>query len=60
MMGIGTWAITSGAEMEQLSLPNEECNASGELIDDVWYYVYDLDSPRKSFIILSMRKNTAQ
>ncbi len=43
MLGIGTWVLTSGAEMEQLSLPNEECNASGEMIDDVWYYVYDLD-----------------
>ena len=43
MLGIGTWAITSGAELEQLSLPNAECNASGQTIDDVWYYVYDLD-----------------
>ena len=34
---------TSGATMEQLSLPNENCNASGEMIDGVWYYVYDLD-----------------
>lgn len=43
MLGIGTWAVTSGATMEQLSLPNENCNASGEMIDGVWYYVYDLD-----------------
>ena len=43
MLGIGTWAITSGAELEQLSLPNEECNASGQVIDDLWYFVYDLD-----------------
>ena len=43
MLSIGTWAITSGATMEQLSLPNAECNASGEMIDDVWYFVYDLD-----------------
>ena len=29
--------------MEQMSLPNENCNSSGEIIDGVWYYVYDLD-----------------
>ena len=43
MLGIGTWAVTSGATMEQMSLPNENCNSSGEIIDGVWYYVYDLD-----------------
>lgn len=60
MMGIGTWAITSGAEMEQLSLPNEECNASGELIDDVWYYVYDLDVATEILHNFIYEENTAQ
>lgn len=42
MMSLGTWAVTSGAKMEQTFIPSTECNASGETIDEVWYYVYDL------------------
>ena len=43
MMSLGTWAITSGPKFEEFSLPNEDCNASGQTIGGLWYFVYDLD-----------------
>ena len=47
MLGIGMGGY-SGATLEQMSLPNENCNSSGEIIDGVWYYVYDLVGDRSA------------
>lgn len=44
ILGIGTWALTSGPTMEQASFPTAGCNATGEIIDELWYFVYDLDN----------------
>lgn len=43
ILGMGTWALTSGPTLEQASFPTAGCNASGEIIDELWYFVYDLD-----------------
>lgn len=43
IMDIGMWAVSSGAGFEQCGLPNADCNAYGDIINDVWYYMYDLD-----------------
>lgn len=44
ILGIGTWALTSGPTMKQASFPTAGCNATGEIIDELWYFVYDLDN----------------
>ena len=44
ILEIGTWAVASGASMVQESLPNDQCGASGQMIDGVWYFVYDLNN----------------
>ena len=46
IIGLGTWAFTKSPTIESLSLPDADCNPkSGKeaLINDVWYYIYDLD-----------------
>ena len=44
MLSIGTWAATSSPSIEDYNLPNDQCNAQGQMIDGVWYFVYDLDN----------------
>ena len=44
ILGIGTWALTSSPTMDQASFPTAGCNASGQIIDELWYFVYDLDN----------------
>ncbi len=42
---IATWALLNSPTIENLGLPDDECNPkSGEdaYIDGVWYYIYDL------------------
>lgn len=36
-------ALLGDVQMEMTSFPNENSDAAGEYIGDVWYYVYDLD-----------------
>ena len=36
-------ALLGEVQMEMTSFPNENSDAAGEYIGDVWYYVYDLD-----------------
>lgn len=43
---IATWAMLNSPTIENLGLPDDDCNPkSGEeaYINDVWYYIYDLD-----------------
>ena len=44
MVEMGLWALSARPGMEQASLPNAACNASGETINGVWYFVYDLSN----------------
>lgn len=39
-----SWAALHSPSIEQLSLPNDECNAKGQTINGQWYYVYDIDN----------------
>ncbi len=47
---IATWAMLNSPAIENLGLPDDDCNAkTGEdaYINDVWYYIYDLDIATK-------------
>ena len=44
MLDIGTWAATNSPSIKEYNLPNDQCNAQGEMINGVWYYVYDLNN----------------
>lgn len=43
MLSIGMWALTASPELKSLGLPNEECNAHGQMINGTSYMVYDLE-----------------
>lgn len=43
MISMGTWALFAQPSFEQYALPNDDCNAHGETINDQWHFVYDLD-----------------
>ncbi|MGN1081235.1 MAG: LCP family protein, partial [Acutalibacteraceae bacterium] len=47
IMSLASWAALKSPTIEELSLPNDECNASGQTIGGQWYYVYDLDNASK-------------
>ncbi len=43
---IASWAAMNSPTIENLSLPDDECNpkhGNEALINNVWYYIYDLD-----------------
>lgn len=42
MLSMGLWAVTSKPEFQQMVLPNDRCNARGEMINGGWFFVYDL------------------
>ena len=53
IIGLGTWAVLSSPEFEQLSIPNSNISASGQTIGGVWYYVVDIEKAKaeiKDFI----------
>ncbi len=47
MLSMGLWAVTSKPEFQQMVLPNDRCNARGEMINGGWFFVYDLDTASK-------------
>lgn len=47
ILSIGLWAVTSKPSFQQMVLPNDNCHASGEMINGGWYFVYDLDTASK-------------
>ena len=44
MLNISTWAVVNSPLIEDYNLPNENCNAQGQMINGIWYYVYDLNN----------------
>lgn len=44
MIAMGSWALLSKPSFEQYALPNDDCNAHGETINEQWHFVYDLDN----------------
>ena len=43
---IASWAMLNSPSIENLGLPDDDCNPKGgkeAIINDVWYYIYDLD-----------------
>lgn len=47
IISLGTWAVTSSPEFEQLSIPNDNIPASGKTIKGVWYYVVDIEKAKQ-------------
>ena len=46
IIGLGTWAVAKSPTIENLSLPDKDCNPKSGVaatINGVWYYIYDLD-----------------
>ena len=43
IMSLAMWAGTSKPTLQQYALPDENCAPHGEMIDGVWYSVYNLD-----------------
>ncbi len=53
IISLGLWAVFSGPEFEQLSIPNDNIPSQGKTIGGAWCYVYDLEKARaeiKDFI----------
>ena len=46
IMSLGMWAVLSGPEFEQISIPNEIVKGKGKMISGGWYYTYDMDAAR--------------
>lgn len=44
IIDMALWAATNSVSFAELSLPNSECNAYGDIINGVWYYIYDLSN----------------
>ncbi len=50
ILGYSIWAATNSPKIENLSLPDEECNpksGSEAFKNGVWYYFYDMDIAKK-------------
>lgn len=47
MLSMGLWAVASRPDFQQMVLPNDRCNARGEMINGGWFFVYDLDTASK-------------
>ena len=42
IISLGIWAVLSGPEFEQLSIPNDNVKGYGKTIGGAWCYIYDL------------------
>ncbi len=42
IISLGIWAVLSGPEFEQLSIPNDNVKGYGKTISGAWCYIYDL------------------
>ncbi|MBE6787319.1 MAG: LytR family transcriptional regulator [Ruminococcaceae bacterium] len=54
IMSMGLWAMASDPVIEDLSIPNKNIKARGQIIRGGWYYVYDTDVAKqemKNFIL---------
>ena len=65
MLSLGTWAVAnySDIKIENLGLPTAEIDKGGQMINGVWYYVYDLDKATdiiKDFILEPDKTETEQ
>lgn len=49
ILSLGTWAVTnmSSLQFESLGMPTSELDKGGQMINGVWYYIYDLDEAAK-------------
>ena len=43
ILKVASVGINSGLVLEQAGLPNENIESGGKYVNDVWYFVYDLD-----------------
>lgn len=43
MIDMATWTLSKQPKFEQLSLPDDSCNAKGRTINTYWVWVYDLN-----------------
>ena len=63
IISLGTWAIMSSPEFEQLSLPNDNVPGRGQTIGGAWCYVYDIEAAKqeiKDFIFEENNYSTAE
>ena len=44
---LGTWAVTTSPEFENISIPNDNVPGKGKIIGGVWYYSYDLEKAKQ-------------
>ncbi len=42
MIDIASWTLANNPSFEQLSLPDESCNAKGQTVNTYWVWVYDI------------------
>ena len=47
IMDIGTWALLTSPDFEQLSLPNQNVPGRGQTIGGAWCYVYDIEKAKE-------------
>ena len=49
ILSIATWAATnmSSLKFETLGMPTSELDKGGQMMNGVWYYVYDLEKASK-------------
>lgn len=64
IMSLGTWAVTNmnSLQFETLGLPTSDLDKGGQMINGVWYYVYDLDKAAKkieNFILETKTDDTS-
>lgn len=57
IISLGMWAVLSGPEIEQLSIPNSNFSSRGGTIGGVWYYIYDLDEASSDIYDFIFDKN---
>ena len=46
IIGLGTWAVLTSPEFEQLSIPNDNVKGTGKIIKGAWCYVYDIEKAK--------------
>ncbi len=49
LTSLGMWAVANmgSIQFETLGLPTDDLNAYGQMVNGVWYYMYDLDAAAK-------------
>lgn len=49
ILSLGTWAVTNmgSLQFETLGMPTSDLDKGGQMINGIWYYIYDLDEAAK-------------